>query len=452
MINKDKWDAFTVDLRALHHSLASANIVLISRRPMKLSLSSALFATAIACCGNPGNAQLEQTLFVTDGTLASTAVNQSNWTIQVDPSTLISGTIELSAQTNWHNSAVISAGYTWSWGDRTSSFETIGLGTITNSGDGKTTIPLNIEGPSTPGVHYIVFGLAAEYEIAALFSGTNWTAGSPVWNDGNDIWDLSPESLIEAKSNGFLQLPYLSNNGIIEERQALTPIKIIVGADAPRIHLSSGSLSGQSLEPNNWEIVVEVGQSIEGQLTFDAVTAWHSGAVLAAGYTWTWGDRDSSITPISTTGVAKSGSSVLPSTVDLVAPESPGTYYIVFGLAAEYDISALFSGTNWTYSGPIWNDGNDAFDMTDSQWEQASASGYLNWSCLTSESTVDLQRAVAPIRVVVTEKYKSFKLSDWSYNRHFPFIHDVKHGWLYAWPTSSGLWLYRYRDGIWAVQ
>jgi len=58
---------------------------------------------------------------------------------------------------------------------------------------------------TTPGHHHIVLAFGYEDSVDHLMSGTNWTTGLPVWNDGNDVHDLSEADLRTLRENGAVE-------------------------------------------------------------------------------------------------------------------------------------------------------------------------------------------------------------------------------------------------------
>lgn len=56
------------------------------------------------------------------------------------------------------------------------------------------TVGFRVARPATPGRHHIIFAMDAEGSAEHVLSQTNWTAGEPVWGDGNDLAMLPPSA------------------------------------------------------------------------------------------------------------------------------------------------------------------------------------------------------------------------------------------------------------------
>jgi hypothetical protein len=95
--------------------------------------------------------------------------------------------------------ANIPLGVAVTWGPRAESVTRIvSLPRPVADGRLSTTIPL--VAPPDTGHYHIVIAFGYEDSVDHLMSGTNWTLGAPVWNDGNDVHDL-PEDYLRALNN-----------------------------------------------------------------------------------------------------------------------------------------------------------------------------------------------------------------------------------------------------------
>jgi hypothetical protein len=71
--------------------------------------------------------------------------------------------------------------------------------------------------PNRPGRYWILFVLAAEDSGGFILSRSNWTMGTPVWGDGNDVASL-PDSLIrEANRNGAIVSPLAQSRSFLKK-------------------------------------------------------------------------------------------------------------------------------------------------------------------------------------------------------------------------------------------
>jgi hypothetical protein len=66
-------------------------------------------------------------------------------------------------------------------------------------------VPIAYEAPPTPGRYWILMAISAEPAGGFIASGTNWTVGTPVWGDGNDLASLPDSVLLEAQQRGVVR-------------------------------------------------------------------------------------------------------------------------------------------------------------------------------------------------------------------------------------------------------
>jgi DNA-binding SARP family transcriptional activator len=141
----------------------------------------------------------------------------------------------------------------------------------------------------------------------------------------------------------------------------------------PTLFLERGTLNGQALAPPDPGLVVEVGDSIVGDLHLRYSSPWSAASVMLGG-TPTWGDKRASyftIKPLVTP--LKDGRQHV--AIRLAGPSRPGRYHLILFFRAETDVRYIASGTNWTVGHAVWDDGNDVADWSDAQLEQANARG-----------------------------------------------------------------------------
>ena len=181
-----------------------------------------------------------------------------------------------------------------------------------------------------------------------------------------------------------------------------TALLAMLGANCygHHIFLEGGTLAGQSLSGSEWSINVLPEQAIAGNVTCRYYGSRSIPSVIVPfGYTWTWGNRSSSMVTLSSNIPQTESTSTY--SLNLQAPLDEGTYYILFGLRGEYNMSQIFSCTNWTAGSPVWNDGNDYFDMDDNTLFFAHENGYVSWDILMPGGYQETTYGVMPIRVNV---------------------------------------------------
>lgn len=167
------------------------------------------------------------TVFVTGGSLAGQPVGPANWTVNVSPGAPISGSVQVRATNSMGPSAVAPLGYTWTWGDRTTSL-VWSVGSIP-PGVTNWNLPINLTAPTTAGTYYILVAYRGEFTIAQVMSATNWSAGAVRWNDGNDLVDADECRLQYAQEHGVIpdwRLGYATMYLPLDQPAA--PIRIIV--------------------------------------------------------------------------------------------------------------------------------------------------------------------------------------------------------------------------------
>jgi hypothetical protein len=119
-------------------------------------------------------------------------------------------------------------GVTPTWGDpRTSAIRLAGLPRPVHAA--WQSAVFTVSRPSRPGLHHLIFAMAAEGSAEHLLSQTNWTAGEPVWGDGNDLADLPLESIERLRrenrveSIGLLRAAYRTRLGHLWSGDSVLP-------------------------------------------------------------------------------------------------------------------------------------------------------------------------------------------------------------------------------------
>ncbi len=187
-------------------------------------------------------------------------------------------------------------------------------------------------------------------------------------------------------------------------------INNITNAGNGYIKLQNGLLADQSIDSNTWTVYVEIGDSISGGV--DCITEnfmTHSNNA-PFGYTWTWGARTSDFVEIQN-GIP-TGKTFWSTEINLIAPDSAGTNFILFGFNNEPDLHRVMACDNWYANGDvIWNDGNDYFDIDGAKLDFANNYGFINnWKYRFTNGYTDVDIPVMPIKVIVDVPEPSFYL------------------------------------------
>ncbi len=126
--------------------------------------------------------------------------------LMVQPGEMIRGEVTLRYSAYWPAASVILGAFP-SWGDKRESYLTVSA-LATPAVEAVSRHTLALRGPDTPGEYHLVLSFAAETDARWIASGTNWAVGTPMWDDGNDLADLSGAEVAEANARGQLRRPW----------------------------------------------------------------------------------------------------------------------------------------------------------------------------------------------------------------------------------------------------
>ena len=140
-----------------------------------------------------------------------------------------------------------------------------------------------------------------------------------------------------------------------------------------RVRLLEGKIASQVVRGRDARITVARGAPISGVIQVQYSSDYRSASVWLA-MTPSWGDprivgRD--VTPVTT----PMRDNVIDVSMDYVAPDRPGRYWILLALAAEDSGGFILSRSNWTMGTPLWGDGNDVASLPDSAILEANRTG-----------------------------------------------------------------------------
>jgi hypothetical protein len=154
--------------------------------------------------------------------------------VKVDPGGALRGTIALRVLNQGPAFAVVPLIETPSWGRHQDSWKL-----ISNLRPGESTWNAQIDerAPVESGTYYIVFAFHLETNGASVASATEWAMGQPVWDDGNDLAQLDPSQILQARQFGCVVNHWLTEDG---SRLVYVP------ADAITV-MVSGPTAGPSL-------------------------------------------------------------------------------------------------------------------------------------------------------------------------------------------------------------
>jgi hypothetical protein len=138
--------------------------------------------------------------------------------------------------------------------------------------------------------------------------------------------------------------------------------------------LVNGTINGKNVSPSNRTVVVAPGAAITGSFTVTINSSWPSTDVMAMGVTPNWGTPSTSYIDLGGFSTPVTG---LQSTIDLnlTAPSTPGTYYIIAAFEAEYTAGEVMSCTNWQVGYLDWSTGYAVADWATSTIKTADKKG-----------------------------------------------------------------------------
>ena len=173
-----------------------------------------------------------------------------------------------------------------------------------------------------------------------------------------------------------------------------------VPAAMPRATLLSGTLNGARLDALVPTIALAPGEPIEGTVRVEIENTHGADAEFPVIVTPTWGDHRTGFSVVK--GGASSGISVRDIAVRFVAPEEPGSHYIVVVGAAEESPAHVASGTAWASGEPRWENGTDVAAWPESLLAHASVGGSAWAPWINHRGTLyHVPVAIAAVRVFV---------------------------------------------------
>jgi DNA-binding SARP family transcriptional activator len=141
------------------------------------------------------------------------------------------------------------------------------------------------------------------------------------------------------------------------------------------VHLLEGNIASQVVRGRDARISVARGAPIRGVIQVQYSSDYRSASVWLA-MTPSWGDPKTAgrdVTPVTT----PMKHNVIDVSIDYVAPDRPGRYWLLLVLAADDSGGFILSRSNWTMGTPLWGDGNDVASLPDSLIREANQNGRI---------------------------------------------------------------------------
>ena len=162
------------------------------------------------------------------------------------------------------------------------------------------------------------------------------------------------------------------------------PISVQTSDREIRVRLLEGKLASQVVRGRDARITVARGSPISGVIQVQYTSDYRSASVWLA-MTPTWGDPKTAgrdVEPVTT----PMRDNVIDVSIDYVAPNRPGRYWMIFALSPEDSGGFILSRSNWTMGTPLWGDGNDVASLPDSVIREANRTGGLTSPLARSRS------------------------------------------------------------------
>jgi DNA-binding SARP family transcriptional activator len=152
-----------------------------------------------AIAGGPGAGSVR----VLDGQLAGQPLTRARARIEVAPGAAIDGLVQIEYNAQWSAASVWLA-VSPTWGDAARVGQDL-YPVATPVRREVIDVPITQQAPATPGRYWILMAISAEPAGGFIASSTNWTVGTPVWGDGNDLVSLPDSVLLEAQQRGLIR-------------------------------------------------------------------------------------------------------------------------------------------------------------------------------------------------------------------------------------------------------
>jgi len=210
------------------------------------------------------------------------------------------------------------------------------------------------------------------------------------------------------------------------------------------VKIISGNLSGQDITATNPEITVVPSEQLSGNFEISVKNAGRSGDIFPIVATPNWGGHETNYWCVASH--QSPGIKTHTVNVDLTAPSTPGTYYLIIAAQWEMSCANIASGTNWTVEENHWNDGNDLAEWDEALIEEAIEKGIViaEWELL--QGMVDMYVPASAIKVHVLEgdqhtgwQHPGYDLSN---THHYPYPSQIgtnEFGVVWSTPTVGSI-------------
>lgn len=162
--------------------------------------------------------------------------------VTVVTGSVITGTIGLRSTVTWSDVEQVPLVGTSDWGSPSSSY----FEAASDLSQGTTEHMASVSSlmPTEPGIYYLIFAFRNESSSAHVASATSHFAGSPVWDDGNDVASLTSVQINESRVNGRTLGDWLRADGLHSLRIPSDAVMLNVIPPDTTPPVTSSSLSG----------------------------------------------------------------------------------------------------------------------------------------------------------------------------------------------------------------
>jgi len=331
------------------------------------------------------------------GSLAGQTVSVTTREITVEPGAALQGSFSIIVSNGMPESAISPVAVTPTWGNPETAYwvQNSWIGTGVNT----ETVDVNLTAPTTPGIYYLVVAMAGAYDGAQIMSGTH-PGYDANWEHGNLVAELPTSNFELGAAQGWIPFDWWSPTGPTRGEMALTSVRIIVRTYVPlsTLRLGTGMLAGQAVSAEIREITVAPGAALQGSFSVIVSNGMPGGAIAPVAVTPTWGEPETSYWVEN----GWIGTGVNNETVDvnLIAPQMPGTYYLVVAMAGTYNGAQIMSGTHPAWAAN-WAEGNTVAELPASDFELGAAQGWIPFAWWSPNGPLHQELALTSVRIIV---------------------------------------------------
>ncbi|MDD1747299.1 MAG: pre-peptidase C-terminal domain-containing protein, partial [Methanomassiliicoccales archaeon] len=165
------------------------------------------------------------------------------------------------------------------------------------------------------------------------------------------------------------------------------------------LSITSGT-GGFSSIASGKSLMMQAGDTASGTIILHSNVSWSSSDQVPLIGTTSWGTSSGSF--FEAASDLASGTSDVEVGVSVTAPETPGTYYLIFAFRNETSAEHIASASDDALGSPVWGDGNDIASFSLAQINESRSSGRTlgNWLRIDGMHSVRIPSDVLVINVI----------------------------------------------------